>query len=371
MKFVPSNFNYATPPARRQTAFGIELFWTRITRSTLRCGQCAGARTPQRGVPTKKKTLSGRAPARPYRQYLGRGGNPCGRPPVPAEAGFTLVEILVSMALMSLIVLALMAVFNGTQTAFRAGLTQTDVLEPGRATMDLIKSDLETMTPSLGNNAAFGAVNFCVTTNFYTAGYSPLYQTLPASISGDPRTNVLESFFILSRGNVNGGDNWIGTGYAVITNSPDGSLYSLYRYTTNYPTMTTDPVQLFNNYYTNSLLYPTNGSHLMDGVVHLRVRAYDVNGALIGGPTTVIPADIYTNMLPGVPGETGVSFYSNAVPASVEVEMGVLEDSTLQHAEALNASYTAQTNYLAQHAGQVHIFRESIPIRNVDPTAYP
>jgi hypothetical protein len=29
------------------------------------------------------------------------------------------------------------------------------------------------------------------------------------------------------------------------------------------------------------------------------------------------------------------------------------------------------TTYLALHAGQVHIFRQSVPIRNVDPTAYP
>jgi hypothetical protein len=40
----------------------------------------------------------------------------------------------------------------------------------------------------------------------------------------------------------------------------------------------------------------------------------------------------------------------------------------LQHAESLNGS--AITNYLAGHVGQVHIFRQHIPIRNVDPTAY-
>lgn len=307
MKFIPSHFNAATPPARRRTAF-------------------------------------------------------------------TLVEILVAMALLSLIVLALMAVFNGTQTAFRAGLTQTDVLEPGRATMDLIKNDLEAMTPSLGNDMATGAVNFCVTTNLFIAGYSPLYQPLPASIIGYARTNVLESFFILSRGTVNGGDNWIGTGYAVVATNLQNDLYSLYRFTTNYPVMTTDPASLFyNDFFSYFLSSPTNSnySHLLDGVVQLRVRAYDVNGALIGDPSTTLPANIFTNVLPGAPGETGVSFYSNAVPASVEVEMGVLEDSTLQHAEALNASFSAQTNYLAQHAGQVHIFRQRVPIRSVDPTAYP
>jgi type II secretory pathway component PulJ len=44
--------------------------------------------------------------------------------------------VLVVVSLLSLIVLALMAVFNSTQRAFRASITQTDVLEGGRATMD-------------------------------------------------------------------------------------------------------------------------------------------------------------------------------------------------------------------------------------------
>ena len=45
---------------------------------------------------------------------------------------FTLVEMLVTLALLSLIVLALMTVFNSTQNAFRASLTETDILESGR-----------------------------------------------------------------------------------------------------------------------------------------------------------------------------------------------------------------------------------------------
>ncbi len=63
--------------------------------------------------------------------------------------GFTLVEILVTMVLLSLIVLALMTVFNSTQKAFRASLTQTDLLESGRLAMGLMVSDLEGMAPSL------------------------------------------------------------------------------------------------------------------------------------------------------------------------------------------------------------------------------
>ena len=57
---------------------------------------------------------------------------------------------------MSFIILALMAVFNGTQTAFRQH-TQSDVLEGGRRPCSMIKSDLEAMAPSFGVQRA---VNF-------------------------------------------------------------------------------------------------------------------------------------------------------------------------------------------------------------------
>ena len=67
-------------------------------------------------------------------------------------------------------------------------------------------------------------------------------------------------------------------------------------------------------------------------------------------------------------------FSANALPAYLEVEMGILEDRTL-------ARYNAMTNsgvgpgtiawaYLLNHAAQVHIFRQRIPIRNVNPAGY-
>ena len=57
---------------------------------------------------------------------------------------------MVVMTLLSLIVLVLMAVFNSTQSAFRASVTQAGVLESGRAAMDLMAADLRAMSPSLG-----------------------------------------------------------------------------------------------------------------------------------------------------------------------------------------------------------------------------
>lgn len=298
---------------------------------------------------------------------------------------FTLVEVLVTVAILSIIILGLMEVFRHTQDAFRANLTQTDVLESGRDVMDLIRGDLEEIIPSdgygivngFGNPNGQWAVNFCITNNFYVSGYTPLFQTLPAvTDAAIRRTNVLESFFILSRGNLNGSDRWIGTGYSVMGINSQNDLYPLYRFSTNYPVMTTNnPAVLFVKDFYNFLSSPTNydSSHLMNGVVHLRLYAYNnigqrMNSLNYFNGTNVIFYQLNPSL---VPDEIGCTFYSNKIPATVEIEMGVLEDRTLEHAESLEPQGGAAiTSYLADHAGQVHIFRQTVPIRNVDPTAY-
>jgi prepilin-type N-terminal cleavage/methylation domain-containing protein len=298
--------------------------------------------------------------------------------------GFTLVEIIVVLALLSLITYALMAVFSSTQRAFRAGITQTDSLESGRAVMDLIAGDLETMTPSYGmytNTGVVGPfypVNFISTvkTTFaFSDPPSPLYQSLVGSPDGATRTNILEDIFILSKGSINGVPSWIATGYSVNTNLPDGTLYPLYRFY-----LTTNASSGFNGeyglyaafqplHYTNSAVW----SHLMDGVVNLTARAYDTNGVWMtngyynGISLPVIPVQTVF-FVQSVYGEVGCAFYSNAVPASVQIVLGTLEDRTLEHAEGLTG--INQSNYLANQAGQVHLFTRRVWIRNVDPTAY-
>jgi prepilin-type N-terminal cleavage/methylation domain-containing protein len=297
---------------------------------------------------------------------------------------FSLVEVLVVVTLLSLIVLVLMTVFNSTQSAFRAGVTQSDVMEGGRAAMDLMVSDLKTMTATGNSNnilySGYGdyrqcSANFYANTNFNN--YQPLLQSLPGS--SQLRTNLLENFFMLSRQNINGHDTWVGTGYTV--NATNASpIFPLYRFTTNAP-VSSDPYNLLNtfilgiqaNAYTN-----TGWSHLIDGVVDLRVRAIDVNGYQMtntyqynsGQYTT------YPNTWFGSPqwGEPGFCFFSNSIPSTVEVQMGALEDRIVKRAESLppqTISPTAQSNYLAQQAGSVHVFRQRVLIPNVDANAYP
>ena len=54
---------------------------------------------------------------------------------------------MVVTALLSVIVLGLMAMFTQTQRAFRTGMAQTDVLESGRMAADLLTRELEQITP--------------------------------------------------------------------------------------------------------------------------------------------------------------------------------------------------------------------------------
>jgi len=297
----------------------------------------------------------------------------------------------VTMVLLSLIVLALMTVFNSTQKAFRASLTETDLLESGRLAMGLMVSDLEGMAPSLepvntnslwnDPNNTNNNVNFYAAVTTFASPPSPLYQSLVGvNNPNTQRTNVLEILFSLSRQNISGSLNWVGTGYVVSTNSQDGALYPLYRFYLTTNASSGNPASLYNAF-ANSVAngsFITNWSHLMDGVVALRVRGYDPNGLEMtntyeynyNGSTNTFINHNTGYFLQSVPGVYGFYMYSNTVPASVEVELGVLEDVVLKRAEAFNGNLLAQTNYLAQHAGQVHLFRQRVLIRNVDPTAY-
>jgi len=289
---------------------------------------------------------------------------------------------MVVVVLLSLIVIVLMGVFNSTQAAFRASVTQTDVLEGGRAAMDLITGDLRAMTPSLGATNVFGSANNSVQlannglipVNFYITNFStsipPLIQSLVAS--SQQRTNLVESFFVLSRNN----QTWTGVGYYVDTASTT-AVNPLYRFSmsTNVA-VANGPGILFASFY-YSIYYSnvTNSppwSHLLDGVLGFRVRAFDPNGVWLTNGYSFGFSNTLKNaaFFPPYYGEVGCYMFSNALPASVEIEMATLEDRSLQRASTWPNNSAGQSNYLAQQAGRVHIFRQRVTVPNVDPAAY-
>ena len=280
------------------------------------------------------------------------------------------------VSLLALIVLALMDVFSSTQRAFRASVTQSDVLEGSRAAVDLITSDLRGMTPSYGTNqigvVTVGPVNFFSFSNAYA--YTPLAQTLPGGSL--PRVNQLNYFFVLGRKNISGQDTWTGVGYIVDTTSTS-PLYPLYRFYRTQP-ISQSPRVLFDtfNYEINQAQW-TNMSHIMDGVVHLVVRPFDGNGNwMTNGYTSQMTPPKNALFFAPFGGEMSFYFYSNAIPAAVELQLGVLEDRSLARAESLpnNVPGTPpndrRTLYLSGQSGAVHIFRQQVTIPNVDRSAY-
>ena len=104
--------------------------------------------------------------------------------------GFSLIEILVAVALLVVIMLGLLAMFYQTQRAFRQGLTQVDVLENGRTAMQLIIRELQGLSPS----RVAGTTNLLAEN--ISNGSTTRTQSLPA---GETRANILHDIIFLTR----------------------------------------------------------------------------------------------------------------------------------------------------------------------------
>jgi hypothetical protein len=72
-----------------------------------------------------------------------------------------------------------------------------------------------------------------------------------------------------------------------------------------------------------------------------------------------------------IPGSVSGYFLSNAVPGAVELELGILERGIVERCRSIGAENAlVQLQYLSNHVGQVHLFRQRIPVRNVSRSAY-
>ena len=133
-------------------------------------------------------------------------------------------------------------------------------------------------------------------------------------------------------------------------------------------------------------------SRIADGVVHFSIRAFDTNGFPFTYITTTPQFGMFrtngyvesrgvgsgyatmrnsrvTVPFPALPDQYNYYFFSNAVPAYLELEVGFLESHILDRLKAVG-NPTAQIQYLSNHVANVHLFRRRIPIRNVDFLAY-
>lgn len=272
-----------------------------------------------------------------------------------------------TVAMLSIIILGLVAMFDQTRRAFTSSMQQVDYLEGGRAAMTLIGNDLEQLAPSYqpnsGRNPSFE--------NFYM-DFPPPYTTIvqPLADPTDSRTNELQEFFFISRNN----QYWNVIGYKINLNGQSAGIGTLYRFSSNniLANNSTNLPDFQFSFPTNDPSQSSSFSKVIDGVIDLRVMALDPNGVLLENTNSagVISSNIYMTQAPAPGDQRFYRFRSNAVPAYVEVELGVLENRTLQRYYSMTNNLQVAGQYLTNHAGQVHIFRQRVPIRAVDLNAY-
>jgi prepilin-type N-terminal cleavage/methylation domain-containing protein len=273
---------------------------------------------------------------------------------------FTIVEMLVAMSILSLIVVVLYGLFDQVQRALRSNVAQIDVHEGGRAGMELMSRELEQI--QAGNMLT----NVILLTRFTAIPYRQALLN-----AGEDRVNALEEVFFLSLSN----KHWIGTAYRVLALNTNGipvdfaktGVGTLCRLSTNThvahvadfrsPSLYS---QVMNESATNLFRF----QRVIDGVVHFRARAYDRNGLLI---TNNFNTNILSGVLVGTnlfdnDVEYGYAFTNKALPAYLEIELGVLEPQVVERYRSY-PNATVASNYLARQAGAIHLFQQRVPIR--------
>ncbi|RME91967.1 MAG: prepilin-type N-terminal cleavage/methylation domain-containing protein [Verrucomicrobia bacterium] len=266
--------------------------------------------------------------------------------PRPARSGFSLLELLLAVTIMSVIVVALYGMFYHVQRGLRANVNQVDVLEGGRAALDLLARELTQMAPS---HRAWG-LN---ATGALSGAYAPTVQVLADGVS--LRTNVLQEVAFLTRYN----QEFTATAYRVLY--AEGGVGVLSSYSTNALPWQVNPTNLIHAALSAP---PELFSPMLEGVIHFRVLPYDLQGVKMEWWRTNVDYGPHVLLLPDrLASETRYGFFSNALPAFVEVELGVLEPQTWEQYRTFPAGSDRARRFLAERSAQVHLFRQWLPIR--------
>jgi type II secretory pathway component PulJ len=307
---------------------------------------------------------------------------------------------MLAVAIMGVIIFALYSVFNETQQALRRSETQTDVSQRARMVVEMIGKEIEQAYPTFGFTPTSTRGVFQKENNM--VGGIELPPMIQKSDRGDitPRTNYLHNiFFYNHRTNA-----WQGIGYRVV-NVTNG-VGVLLRFETNQFGHRPLSNRLSRAFQTETTTNRTF-HHVADGVIHLTFVPYDRFGQRLGwdtrnrgwsgtnhviesyevrrqdrNGTLLVPSDdvtvtnetLATVLLQRVyqtpPTDnnqqytTAFAFRSNAMPAFIEMELGILEPNTLEQFYTMVEDQNPNaTNFLARQISKVHLFRQRIPIR--------
>lgn len=300
--------------------------------------------------------------------------------------GFSLLEMLIGMAMLSVIVLALFAMFNQTQKALIANAGQTDVMENGRAVMDLLIRDLGRARPSnIGTNLVFVPRSTNVQERLNPAPNLMVLRTAagPADASvrsnfldGWRRTTLFHDLFYMAE---NRPGQWTGAGLFVAPENPatpDDAVGTLYRYEDPWPVSLrgargADQANLLYTRFFNNAAYrssPTNSSRLLDGVVFFRATPFGTSGQALD-PTAwsqtnafPLPMDVLIGPNPSIGFPlNGTLFRGRAFPSSVELEIGVLPPELIERYRVLPVNPSGiRTRFLTNNLANILVFRQRV-----------
>ena len=276
---------------------------------------------------------------------------PCG-----GQSAFSLIEIMVAVSLLAIIIVGLLAMFYQTQRAFRSSSTQMDVMEGGRAAVQLLNRELQEMI-STGSQGRPNAI-FAEDKN-YTSG--PQLPSTPA---------ILQNISFVIRNN----DDWKIVAYhatnpsRATTNVP-AFTFSRFVFVTNAAAqIVADILDAIGSPRKGQLYFPypeddpgvTLFHRVLDGVTHFVITPFTPEGAIdMAARISNQWLDfLYTNSNP----ET---IFTNPFPAALDLELGVLEPRALDKFQAkLRDNPQSAFRYLTNQAASIHLFRQRIPIRS-------
>ena len=281
------------------------------------------------------------------------------------HAAFTVLEIMVAVALLAVIIVGLLAMFYQVQRAFRAGTAQVDVMENGRAAISMITREMHEAAVT-GEDSA---------TNLVIVPSWQGIQTSEALSSGTPpQPNFLHDFCFLRRRN----DEWVGIAYR-FTNAWTG-VGTLIRYAWSWTNDSNPFFNMTNNPSRSSLVCSRSGiayadgeSQILDGVVHFQVEAYDSDGVLYRTYRDTTPLE--ERYLHRDSANDVYAFLSTNLPAYLDIELRVLEPATLakfrarEQTDILNGT-TNRLEYLGRQIGRTHVFRQRISVRSAATIAF-
>jgi len=284
---------------------------------------------------------------------------------------------MVAVSLLAVIIVGLLAMFYQVQRAFRAGTSQVDVMEGGRAVMGIITRELQQAVPTLVDPTLVDAARAKLPVmNLLSTPSEPTLRpvndlTVQDLLGGDTRENYLRDLCFIMREN----DEWVGVAYR-ISNAVAGVglLCRMEQRRTNDTNPDINRLLLSDLSYllaTSRVDNPNLFHPVADGIVHFFVEAYDHDGNIATNAQFSLPGQT----LPLSYGFTNWPSYvsTNWMPAHIDLELGVLEPTVVGKFRArLDGNPTdplyreRATNYLARQVGRTHLFRQRIQIKSVE-----